>query len=109
MKIIYFKTSSGREPVKEYINGLQQNDVEIITKHLSSIQKYGHHASDVIFRKIKGKLWEIKTGVGIQQRIFYVIALDDTMILLHACKKQKTGSQPDDVDLASKRMKEVLS
>jgi phage-related protein len=30
------------------------------------------------------------------------------LVLLHACKKQKEGAQKNDVELANKRMKEVL-
>jgi phage-related protein len=32
----------------------------------------------------------------------------DVLVTLHACKKQKEGAQRGDVELAYKRMKEVL-
>jgi phage-related protein len=109
MDINYFKTSSGREPVREYINKLPSADRVIIAGDLQLIRNYGIMAAPVITRKLIEKLWEIKTGTRHQQRIFYCVVTGDALVLLHACKKQKQGAQRGDVDLASKRMKEVLS
>jgi len=58
--------------------------------------------------KTKGKLWELKTGHGNQQRIFYCLEEKDLLIVLHACKKQKQGAQKKDVDIAVKRLKDIL-
>jgi phage-related protein len=107
MRITYYKTSSGREPAREYIDGLQKAALEIVLKDLTLIRELGLNAP-IVTRHLKEKLWEIKTGSGRQQRIFYVIITGPEMILLHACKKQKKGSQQEDVELAYKRMKEVL-
>jgi len=68
----------------------------------------------VCFRKIQGgqthgKLWEIKTGLGRRQRIFYCLVSGQQMMLLHACKKQKQTTQACDLSVALFRMKEVLS
>jgi len=108
MRITYYRTASGREPAKEYIYSLQQASLEIILKDLELLSELGFDAP-VVTRKLKDKLWEIKTGSGRQQRIFYVTIAGPELVLLHACKKQKQGSQKEDVDLAFKRMKEVLS
>lgn len=108
MIIRYFQTASGREPVREYLDGLQQASLEMVLKDIQHIRDYGLDSS-VVTRHLRDKLWEIKTGAGRQQRIFYCLVSGPLMILLHACKKQKTGAQREDVELAYKRMKEVLS
>ena len=109
MNIFYYKTSSGRKPVQEYINSLPKVDIEAITADLELLRDQGIHSNVITTRKLKDKLWEIKTGTRNQQRIFYCLVSEDGVILLHACKKQKEGAQRGDVDLAYKRMKEVLS
>jgi phage-related protein len=111
--VLFYKTGSGREPVREYINDLDENDKSDIVKDIELIEKYGIHLAPVVTRKLqgkqfKGKLWEIKTGMGHQQRIFYCMVSGQIMVLLHACKKQKEGGQPEDLDVALKRMKNVL-
>jgi phage-related protein len=108
MKIIHYKTASGRDPVSDYVLKLTEKNRQIIAEDLVLIGRNGLDAPQVQFRQIEGKLWEIKTGEGTQQRIFYCIITGQVMVLLHACKKQKTGSQHKDVEKAKKRMKEVL-
>jgi phage-related protein len=109
MNIYYFKTSSGRMPVQDYINELPYTDRVIIVGDLQLIRDFGIMGAPVVVRKLIEKLWEIKTGTRHQQRLFYCIITGDALVLLHACKKQKQGAQRGDVDLAHKRMKEVLS
>ena len=114
MKIIYFKTGSGKEPVKDYIISLPEADRAILTGDFELILEYGLTNAPVSTRKMqgkqfKGKLWELKSGTRTQQRIFYCLENAEFMILLHACKKQKQAGQKRDLKLALKRMKEVLS
>jgi len=108
MNIVYYKTSSGKMPVREYIHSLPKPDIETITADFEIIRDRGILSGIITTRKLKGKLWEIKTGTRNQQRIFYCLVCDDGIVLLHACKKQKEGAQQGDVELAYKRMKEVL-
>jgi phage-related protein len=70
--------------------------------------EFGIIKAPVVTRKLREKLWEIKTGTRHQQRIFYCLITGDAIVLLHACKKQKEGAQRGDVNLAFKRMKEVF-
>jgi phage-related protein len=109
MNILYYRTSSGRLPVQEYLDGLTNDDRRMIAADLELIRDLGIIAAPVVTRKLIDKLWEIKTGTRRQQRIFYCTMSGDNLVLLHACKKQKEGAQRGDVDLAHKRMKEVLS
>jgi phage-related protein len=108
MNVYYYRTSSGREPVREYIEGLPVEDRVSIAGDIRLIIQFGIFGAPIVTRKLKGKLWEIKTGTRHQQRIFYCVVSEKGVIFLHACKKQKEGSQRGDVDLAYKRMKEVL-
>jgi phage-related protein len=113
MEIRYYETSSGRKPAQEYINSLPEADRAGITGDIELIQEMGIINAPVVTRKLqgkqfKGKLWELKSGTGHQQRIFYILKTGPLMLLLHACKKQKEGAQRRDLDVALKRMKEVL-
>ncbi len=112
--VYYYRTLSGREPAREYISGLPQQDREIITADLELVEEFGIVHAPVVTRKLqggqfKGKLWEIKTGTRHQQRIFYCVQTGSKIVLLHACKKQKEGGQQEDLSVALRRMKEVLS
>jgi phage-related protein len=107
MDIVFYKTSSGREPVKEYILRLPQDDLELIDKDFRLIKAFGIFKAPVQTRFLRDKLWEIKTGQGTRQRLFYCLVSGPAVMLLHACKKQK-DRQARDVEMAYRRMKEVL-
>jgi phage-related protein len=109
MDIRYYRTVSGREPVADYLADLPEGDRMAVTGDFRMLAAYGLHGAPVATRHLKGKLWEVKTGVRRQQRIFYCLLGGDTLVLLHACKKQREGAQRGDVELAEKRMKEVLA
>jgi phage-related protein len=109
VEVLFYKSASGRHPAYDYLYGLPVADVEIILGDLELIKKYGIFKAPVVTRQLFGKLWEIKTGARHQQRFFYCVVSGPVLVILHACKKQKTGSQPRDVEIAFKRMKEVLS
>ena len=107
-EIRYFRTSNGREPVREYIAELPIRDQAAVIGDLELIEATDVLHANVVTRKLSGHrgLWEIKTGLRHQQRIFYCAQSGPSLILLHACKKQR-HSQPHDVELAARRMKEV--
>jgi|SRR3989339_224667 len=109
MQITYCKTALGREPVRDYLITLTTQDQADIAFDMNLVAQFGPQCDQLVTRHLQGKLWEIKTGTRRQQRIFYCLITGPEIVLLHACKKQKTNSQPRDVELAFKRMKEVLS
>ena len=61
------------------------------------------------FRQLRGKLWEIKfNSPSGSYRIAYVVVDGDTMVWLHVFKKKTQKTPLDDLEIAEKRMKEVL-
>jgi len=110
MKIIYFQKANGKVPVIDFINSLEKKDEAKIKSCLADIEEDGFDTSKVSFRQIKGKLWEIKIRIKNGGcRIFYVMLKNNTMILLHAYKKKSQKAPKKELDLALKRMFEVLS
>lgn len=86
MRIIFYHSPTGQEPVREY----------------------GLHAPGVRFRQIKGKLWEFYVKAGASYRIFYAVVTGPMMVLLHSYKKQSQKAPVREVKIAERRMKEVL-
>ncbi len=59
--INYFKTRSGKSPVEQYIDEIDnKEEMAEIFSVLKGIQEYGTDAVGVEFRQIEGKLWELK-------------------------------------------------
>ncbi|WP_440681995.1 type II toxin-antitoxin system RelE/ParE family toxin [Cysteiniphilum halobium] len=109
MNIYFYKTSNGREPVKEDINKLPRDEKLAAYARLADIEKYGFDFVKVQFKQIKGKLWEIKYKFKNQHRILYCCMQDsNAMVLLHYVKKKTQKLENKDKDIAEKRMSEVL-
>jgi phage-related protein len=64
----------------------------------------------VQFRQLRGKLWEIKFNApsGGYRIAYVVIAGEDTMLWSHAFRKKTQKTPAGDLEIAEKRMIEVL-
>ena len=99
----------GDIPVKDWVAGLQPKDRARILACLKNVEELGFNCPRVQFRQIRGCLWEIKIRAGIGCRIFFVTVKADVMVLLHSYKKQSQKAPKKEIDVAEKRMMEVLS
>lgn len=109
MVVAFYQTSSGRSPVEDYILGLSKAERARFTDVFEGVEKYGLGCPRVQFRQLRGKLWEIKFNTpGGGFRIAYVMVAGETMVWLHAFKKKTRKTPMEDLELAEKRMKEVL-
>ena len=105
MIIRRYTTARGRSPIDEYLDGLPAAEAAKVAAVLESIRQEGLAAPLVSMRQIRGKLWELRIS---QSRIFYVVVVGDTMVLLHAYKKQGQRAPAREIETAGQRMAEVL-
>lgn len=109
VKLIFIQSASGRSYVEDYLNKLNDDERATILAVFEDIEKYGFSATGCQFRRIEGKLWEIKIKTrGGGYRFFYVLLSKDEMAILHAYKKQTRKAPKKELKVARKRMKEVL-
>ena len=107
MRIIFYKNT--KVPVRDFIDLLEKRDQAKILACLKSIEDLGFDSPRVQFRQIRGKLWEIKIHTaGAGYRFFYVSLHRDTLVLLHAYKKQAQKAPNREIVIAEKRLLEVL-
>ena len=106
---IFFETPNGKSPIKKFIDSLSTADQARFTEVHDAISTYGFAAVRIIFKPIDGKLWEIKfRSSGAGYRIFYVMLEKDLMVWLHAFSKKSQKTPKIELEIARKRMKEVL-
>ena len=109
LEVYFYKTSSGNEPVREWLKDLPKEDKRTIGFDIKTVQ-YGYPIGMPLTRVLHGTngLEEVRSNVsnGIARVIFYVE--DDTMVLLHAFIKKTQKTPQKDLDVAIKRYKELL-
>ena len=105
MDLRYYTTTRGVRPVADYIEGLLRADQAVIAAALFEISERGFAAGGVTFRQVEGKLWEVRIG---PHRVFYVLVRSEDMALFHAYRKQSQKAPARHVEIARRRMQEML-
>ena len=92
----------------EYIERQAKPDRARLVEALEMIESHGFEAPRVAFRSIRGKLWEIKIEAKLSHRIFYAAEGSTEIVLLHAYEKKSQKAPKREIELAERRMKEIL-
>ncbi len=108
MRIVFYGVK--RKPVVDFIERLASKDQAKVLACLKNIEDLGFDCPRVEFRQISGKLWEIKIQTSSAgYRIFYVTIKGNILVLLHAYKKQSQKAPKKEIEIADKRLMEVLN
>ena len=102
---IFFATSNGNEPVREWLRGLSKQDRRSIGEDIAYVQfkwPIGKPRVD----HLRGAIWEVRTSLGNRiARTFFAVD-DGTMILLHGFIKKTQQTPASEIALAERRFKE---
>lgn len=108
LEVYFYATSSGNEPVREWLKKLPKEDMRTIGFDIKTVQ-YGYLIGMPLTRVLHGTdgLEEVRCNIsnGIARVIFYVG--DNTMVLLHAFIKKTQETPKKELDVAIKRYKEL--
>ena len=104
---VFYQLSSGKEPVRDWLLSLTQEDRQTIGQDIMAVE-FGWPCGEPLCKSLSGYagLWEVRSNIksGIARVFFYIDKSE--MILLHGLVK-KTQKTPDrDLKLAQKRKKE---
>ena len=102
----FFRTGIGREPVREWLKGLGEDDRKAIGDDILTVQ-YGWPLGMPLVRKIEDGLWEIRSDIsnGIA-RVLFTMVEGETIVLLHGFVK-KSQKLPS-TELATARRRHAL-
>jgi len=106
LQVIFYRTTRGNEPVREWLKALAAEDRRIIGHDLKTAQ-YGWPLGMPLIRKVEAGLWEVRTRL--QDRIARVIFTveGDTMVLLHGLIKKTEKLPLQDLQLARQRLQSL--
>ena len=105
---VFYATSSGNEPVREWLKRLPKQDRRAIGEDIAYVQ-YKWPIGKPRVDHLRGAVWEVRTSLGnrIARTLF---AVDDgAMLLLHGFIKKTQKTPASNLSMAMKRMKEVQS
>ena len=104
---VFYCTSGGAEPVREWLLALPSQDRRIIGFDVATAE-FGGPVGMPLCRSLGGGLWEIRSNItrGRIARVIFCIA-HGHMILLHAFIKKAQKTPKSELETARKRQKDV--
>jgi len=105
LRAMFYSTSSGREPVREWLMSLRLDERKQIGTDIAYVQfkwPIGKPRVD----HLRGHIWEIRTTLRNRvARVLFSVSGDE-LILLHGFIKQTQKTPTEDIALAEARWKE---
>lgn len=110
-KWVYYKASSGRVPVREFIDEQVGEVREKIFFDLKRLVRFNVKLGWPYAEKVEGRdFWELRTKVsGDIYRTFYFAQTGRKFVLLHAIQKKSQKTPKKELDVAEERMKDYLT
>jgi phage-related protein len=103
LKVNFFRTEHGTEPVREWLKSLSPDEMRVIGEDIKTVQ-YGWPLGMPFVRKMEPGLWEVRSKLGDRiSRVLFTIN-NDRMILLHGFIKKSEKTPLDDLNLARQRL-----
>jgi phage-related protein len=102
LDVVFFRTESGNEPVREWLRGLSKAEKRVIGSDIKTVQ-YGWPIGMPVVRKLEAGLWEVRSRLDQRiSRILFTVH-GDTMVLLHGFIKKSQKTLKGDLQLAKDR------
>jgi phage-related protein len=106
IRVVFFCTSSGHEPVREWLLGLNPLDKKAIGTDIKTVE-FGWPIGMPVCRSLGAGLWEVRSNLSNRiARIMFCIS-DGKMVLLHGFIKKSKTAPKKDIELAMRRMREL--
>ena len=111
LEILYYPHGNDG-PVAEYLEQLAKERPKAFARpavDLEVLGAEGLRSQQIMVRPLGDKLWELKRLYeGVQYRIFFCV-WKGAAWLLHSIEKKSAKTPKDDLELARKRLKEVMA
>ena len=106
--VVFFNPGSGREPVREWLKGLDRDTKKSIGEDIKTLQ-FSWPVAMPLARKLDENLWEVWSTIkdGIARVIFTVF--DGHIVLLHGFIKKSQKTPAKELVLAKHRLRILRS
>src|ERR1700733_6833138 len=107
--LVFWRSSTGREPVREWLNELPREDQRKIGRDIAKVQ-FGWPIGLPLCRPLSRGLWEVRSSLPSKREARVLFGFQDGMLIaLHGFIKKSRQTPAEDMNLARQRWKEVSS
>lgn len=104
LRVVFYKTTSGTEPVRDWLKSLPQAERKIIGDDLKTAQ-FGWPLGMPLIRKLEAGLWEVRSILPNRTARALFTIEGDTMVLLHGFIKKSQKTPINELQIARQRLK----
>ena len=107
LRVVFFQTDTGNEPVREWLRALPKEDCKTIGADILTVQ-YAWPAGKPLVDNLGNGIWEVRSRLDnrIARTLFAVVSQE--IVLLHGFIKKTQKTPDDELDLAKKRKRQYL-
>ena len=103
--LFFWQSSSGKEPVRDWLNALPREDQRIIGRDMAKLQ-FGWPIGMPICRSLGSGLWEVRSSLPSRREARVIVTfLDGKLIALSAFIKKSQATPKAELQLALDRSK----
>jgi phage-related protein len=105
----FYRSASGREPVREWLKSLAAEDRQTIGEDIKDVE-FSWPVGMPLVRSLGREIWEVRSGLshGRIARVLFCVE-PDCMVLLHGFLKKTQKTPGRELDLAIQRRKGMAS
>lgn len=108
LTVRFFAESTGSEPVRDWLRGLQDAEKREIGADIKTVQ-FGWPIGMPVVAHIEGEIWEVRTRLETRlARVLFVLD-GNAMVLMHAFIKKERKTPKGELDVAKQRLKKLRS
>ena len=104
LRAVFYRTTSGREPVREWLKGLALEERKIIGGDIDVVQRAWPVGRPLVAH-LRNGLWEVRSSLENRiARVLFAVA-GEQMVLLHGFIKKTRAIPGEDFEFAERRWK----
>ena len=102
----FYRSDSGREPVREWLKSLDAEDRRIIGEDIKDVE-FSWPIDMPLVRSLGLDIWEVRSSLprGRIVRVLFCVEKDCMVVLLHGFMKNTQKTPQQEIELAIRRMK----
>jgi phage-related protein len=105
--VAFWRSASGREPVREWLRGLRKDERAVIGDDLRMLQ-FGWPIGMPLVRKLVDHIWELRSSLPGNRQARLLFTMGESQLVILSSFIKKTQKTPDgEIKLARKRLKEL--
>lgn len=107
LTVVFFKTDTGNEPVREWLKALSKDECKVIGTDILTVQ-YAWPVGKPLVDNLGDGIWEVRSRLDSRIARTLFVMVDQEIVLLHGFIKKQQKTPPNELELARKRKRQYL-